>query len=32
MNRDAAEGGFRPTYSVWGRGRDIPGFNRFDQQ
>jgi hypothetical protein len=32
MNRDAAEVGFRPTYSVWGRGRDVNGFNRFDQQ
>jgi hypothetical protein len=31
-NRDAGGGEFRPTYSVWGRGRDLNGFLRFDQQ
>lgn len=32
MRRDAAQAEFQPTYSVWGRGRDINAFNRFDQQ
>lgn len=31
-NRDLAGAEYRPTYSVWGRGRDLNGFNRFDQQ
>lgn len=30
--RDAAGAEWRPTYSVWGRGRDLNAFNRFDQQ
>lgn len=32
VNRDAAGAEFRPTYAVWGRGRDVNAFNRFDQQ
>lgn len=30
--RDATGAEWRPTYSVWGRGRDLNAFNRFDQQ
>ncbi|MGE0815642.1 MAG: hypothetical protein AB7O28_27715 [Vicinamibacterales bacterium] len=32
LNRNAAAAEYRPVYSVWGRGRDLDGFNRFDQQ